>query len=111
MENLNISFSEMPLSSLISTSTHSSLPVDHPATANVYFSPTGTKLKHRLDAQIKGLIKCESCYKTFTTRGEYKYISLHLLETSSSLIFSVAAAIAKPILGHTVAITAAKGLH
>lgn len=66
---------EKPLYSLMATSANSSLPVDNSTTMDIDFNPVGPRLHHRPVAQSQGLIKCESCYKAFTKRGEYKNVS------------------------------------
>src|SRR5271168_53474 len=108
-EYLNVRCSEMPNPSLIAIPAHLSLMVDHAAAPNANFNPTCTSPSQRLDAQLKGLIRCESCPETFTTRGRYKYVSLFVLDPSFGLTVSTPVAIAKPIPGHTV-VTVAKGL-
>ena len=110
MEESNISCSEKLNPSLIAISTNSSLPVDYVTTSCTNSNPTCARSSQRIDAYIKGLIKCESCSKVFTTCGEYKYVSLFFLEPSFELTASILAAITKPIPDHTVATPAAKGL-
>jgi hypothetical protein len=70
---------EIPNPSLITISANSSLIVDHAAALNATSYPTSACPSQRLDAQIKGLIRCESCSRTFLTRGGYKYVSLLIL--------------------------------
>jgi hypothetical protein len=107
MDDLNIRCTEMPSPSLTAIS---SLLVDKPTTSNASFNPTCARLSQRIDAEIKGLFKCEYCSKSFTMRGGYKYGFLFLSEPSFRLTTSFSAAILKLIPDHTVAIPAAKGL-
>ena len=107
MEDLNIGSSEIAKSSLIAISAHSNFPVDLVAMPNENLDLCNIPSR-RLDAQIKGLIKCESCPKTFMTPGTYRYVPV-LFRTIFGADSSVSDAIAKRILYHTVA-TAAEAL-
>jgi hypothetical protein len=94
----------------LTTSTNLRLVVDRAATSNAYSNLTCTSSSQRLDAQIKGLISCEFCPETFTTRGRYKYGSLFFSESSFGLTIFILVVIVKLILFHT-AVTVVKGLH
>lgn len=107
MEDLNIGRTEMHNPSLTAIS---SLLVDKATTSNASFNLTCARLSQRIDAEIKGLFKCEYCSKSFTMRGGYKYVFLFLSKPSFRLTTSLSAAILKLIPDHTVAIPVAKGL-
>lgn len=111
MEYLNIGYSEMLTASHTPISTNSSLSVANTITSHTDSNPMCTRPGQRIDGYINGLINCESCSKTFTTRGEYKYVSVFVLGLFFDLDVSILVAIVKPIPNHTVAIPAAKGLH
>jgi hypothetical protein len=53
-----------------------------PLTSYISSDLTCTRSSNDLDNHIKGLIKCESCSKTFTTRGGYKCDTMFVLESS-----------------------------
>jgi len=109
MEGPNIRYSEMSSPPLVSISTNSYVPVDHATSFIREFRSNVYRSSKDLDNHIKGLIKCESCSKTFTTRGGYKFVSIFPLESSFEVTASILAAIAKLIPGHTVATPVAKG--
>jgi hypothetical protein len=111
MEDLTIKCSEVPNPSLVAISTNSSPPVNYYATTlSMISNSTCPRSSQRTDAYIKGLINCEFCPKTSTTRGQYKHVFLFFLDPSLGLTASILAAMVKPIPDHTLAIPAAKGL-
>lgn len=72
--------------------------------------PANFEPNSRLIAGARAPIACQSCSKTFTKRGEYKYVPLTQAQTSPSADRVLAAAIRKLTRAHTGAMTAAQAL-